>query len=123
MVSMMRSFLKEKEMPSIFWREALRPSIYVLNRLPTRGLTGGTPYEAWTKEKPCINHIRIFGCLTHMKISAVHVSKLDDRSKTMVYLGKEPGSKAHRLYDPNTRTLHVSCDVVFEEKKSWDWKL
>lgn len=58
-----------------------------------------------------------------MKISKVHTRKLDDRSKQVIYLGKEPGTKAHRLFDPNTSCLHVSRDVRFDEKKGWDWKL
>jgi hypothetical protein len=39
----------------------------------------------------------------------------------LVYFGTEEGSKAHRLYDPETRRIVVSRDVVFEEKKKWNW--
>lgn len=41
----------------------------------------------------------------------------------MVYLGKEPGTKAHWLYDPKDEKLHVSKDVVFEESRTWKWEL
>ncbi|KAK1405413.1 hypothetical protein POM88_005018 [Heracleum sosnowskyi] len=40
----------------------------------------------------------------------------------MIYLGSEPGSKAHRLYDPNEGTIHVSRDVIFNESQSWPWE-
>jgi hypothetical protein len=43
------------------------------------------------------------------------VKKLDDRSIAMVYFGVEEGSKAHRLYNPLTKKMVVSQDVVFEE--------
>lgn len=56
-----------------------------------------------------------------MKIPAIHVKKLDDKSKVVIYLGKEPGKKAFRLYDPVEDTVHVSRDVHFEEKKGWSW--
>ncbi|XP_074328337.1 uncharacterized protein LOC141666242 [Apium graveolens] len=56
-----------------------------------------------------------------MKIPKVHTRKLDDRSKMVIYLGKEPGTKAHRLYDPKTGQLHVSRDVKFEENRGWHW--
>jgi hypothetical protein len=36
-------------------------------------------------------------------------------------IGYETGSKAYRLYDPETRKLIVSRDVVFEEDRPWDW--
>ncbi|XP_074360140.1 uncharacterized protein LOC141700219 [Apium graveolens] len=119
---MARSFLKEKKLPLTFWGEAIRHSIYVLNRLPTRSVSGMTPHEAWSGIKPNIGHIRIFGCLAYMKLPSVHTTKLSDRSKLVINLGKEPGSKAYRLYDPKQNVIHVSRDVVFEESKAWPWE-
>lgn len=52
-----------------------------------------------------------------VKIQIVQVKKLDVRSKLVVTLGKEPGTKAYHLYDTNTNTIHVSGDVFFEEEK------
>lgn len=40
----------------------------------------------------------------------------------MVHLGKEPGTKAYRLYAPVNKRVHVSRDVIFEETKPWLWK-
>lgn len=56
-----------------------------------------------------------------MKIPSVHVKKLDDRSKGVMYFGREPGPKAHRLYDPEEKRICVIRDVVFLEIKSWSW--
>lgn len=39
------------------WGEAVRHSVYVLNRLPTRALSNQTPYEACTGLKPNLSHI------------------------------------------------------------------
>lgn len=54
-----------------------------------------------------------------MKILQVHVKKLDDRSKDVVYLGKESGTKASHLYDPVTGRLYVSRDVLYQEDEVW----
>lgn len=121
MMEMARSFLKEKKLSLMFWGEAVRHSIYVLNRLPTSAVSGVTSYEAWSGSKPNIGHIRVFGCLAHMKLPSVHTTKLSDRSKLVVNLSKEPGTKAYRLYDPEIQLVHVSRDVIFEEDKSWPW--
>lgn len=121
LIEMARSLLKEMKMPNYLWGEAVRHSTYLLNRLPTRAVTGITPYEAWSNNKPSIDHIRVFGCLAHMKEPSVNLKKLDDRSRTVVYLGKEPGVKAYRLLDPDTKRIYVSRDVVFEEQKPWNW--
>lgn len=118
-VEMARCFLKEMSLPATLWGEAVRHSIYVLNRLPTRVLSTQTPYEAWTGNKPDLRYIRVFGCLTRMKIPDFRIKKLDDRSKQVINLGREPGSKAYRVYDPINIRIHVSRDVVFEETKGW----
>lgn len=120
MIEMARSLLKEMQLPGQFWGDAVRHAIYLLNRLPTRAVTDITPYEAWSGQKPHIGHVRVFGCVAHMRISSVR--KLDDRSKVVIHLGKEPGTKANRLYDPVNKVVHVSRDVSFEETKSWLWK-
>lgn len=39
----------------------------------------------------------------------------------MINLGKEPGTKGYRLYDPNSRQVYVSKDVVFDKTKCWNW--
>lgn len=121
-VAITRSFLKTMKLPSFLWGEAVRHSIYVLNRLPTRALSEKTPYEVWTGMKPNLEHIRVFGCVCHMKVPSVQTTKLDDRSKLVVNLGKEPGTKAYRLLDPVSKKVFVSRDVVFQETKSWEWK-
>jgi hypothetical protein len=46
---------------------------------------------------------------------------MSDRSDQMVFIGYEKGSKAYRMYDPRSRKLVVSRDVVFEEDRPWDW--
>ena len=55
------------------------------------------------------------------KVDTKFLKKLDDRARMLVHLGTEPGSKAYRLYDPQTRRVVVSRDVVFDESKGWNW--
>ncbi|GJZ66503.1 zinc finger, CCHC-type containing protein [Tanacetum coccineum] len=58
----------------------------------------------------------------YMWVPSQHLTKLDDRSIKMVYLGNEQGSKAYRLFDPTTQRVCVSRDVKFKENETWDWK-
>lgn len=120
-VSMARSFLKEMKMPPYLWGEAIRHSVYVLNRLPTRVLIEKTPYEAWTGNKPDLSHLRTFGCVAYMKVPSNQISKLDDRSRMLVYLGRDPGTKGYRLLEPDSGKILVSRDVVYDETKTWQW--
>lgn len=116
---MTQSLLKEMSLPSTIWGEAVCQTIYILNHLPTRALSGKTPYEAWKEKKPDLGHVRVFGCVAHIKIPSAQTKKLDDRSRVVIHLGNEPGTKAYRLYDPETGKVHDSRDVVFEETKCW----
>ena len=45
-VSMGRSLLSERNIPSYMWGEAITHVVYLLNRVPTKAVQGATPYEA-----------------------------------------------------------------------------
>nr|GFB20759.1 zinc finger, CCHC-type [Tanacetum cinerariifolium] len=92
------------------------------NRVSTKALNDSTPYEALKDRKPNMRYLRVFGCKAYAKVTKPHLKKLDDRSKELVYLGTQPGSKAYRLFDPVTKDMVVSRDVKFKEDKGWDWK-
>lgn len=121
LMEMTRSILKHMLVPNYLWGEAIRQSTYLLNRIATRALKDKTPYEAFRSKKPNINHLRTFGCIGYAKVETPHLKKLDDRSRMLVHLGTEPGSKAYRLFHPQTRKVVVSRDVVFDETKGWNW--
>ena len=120
-VEMARCLLKSKKVPGEFWGEAVRTAVYLLNRAPTRSLQGRTPYEAWYNKKPKVHHLRTFGCVAHVKKVGPGISKLSDRSTMMVFIGYETGTKGYRFYEPVTKKLHISRDVMFEENRAWKW--
>jgi hypothetical protein len=99
-VEMARTMMKSMKVLGRYWGEAVRHVVYMLNRLPTKAVLEKTPYEMWVGRRPHLGHLKIFGCLAHMKVIVPHLKKLSDRSQKTVYLGVEEGSKAHRLYDP-----------------------
>ena len=122
LLGMTRSILKHMEVPNYLWGEAVRHATYLINRVATRVLNLKTPYEMLKDKRPNIEHVRIFGCVAYAKIESTHLKKLDNRSRMLIHLGTEPGSKAYRLVDPTSRRIVVSRDVVFDEDKGWNWK-
>lgn len=121
-MEMARSILKHMHMTNYLWGEAVRRATYLINQIATRSLQDQTLYEVLKGRKPNLNHLRVFGCLGYAKIEKAQLRKLDDRSRMLVHLGTKPGSKAYRLFDPETRRIVVSRDVVFDETKGWNWK-
>jgi hypothetical protein len=76
--------------------------VYLQNWLPTKSLTGRTPYEAWHGRKPAVNHMLVFGCRAFVK-QLGHVDKLTDRSRARVFIGYAEGAKACRILDPTAQ--------------------
>jgi hypothetical protein len=118
-----RCLLKSKGLTGWFWGEAMATAVYLLNRSPTRSLEGRTPFEAWYEKKPGVQHLRTFECLVHVKDTMPNLKKLDDKSKLMIFISYEPGSKAYHVYNPLTKKVHVTRDVVFAEQEQWNWSV
>jgi hypothetical protein len=54
-------------------------------------------------------------------VPEVQRTKLDNRSVKCIFLGVSEESKGYRLFNPITKRVVVSRDVIFEEEKQWDW--
>ena len=109
------------KIPNYLWGEAIRHATYIINRVATKVLINQTPYEIYKGRKPKVKHVRVFGCIGYTKTDSANTKKLDDRSRTLVHLGTEPGSKAYKLFDPISRKIVMSRDVVFDVNKGWKW--
>ena len=112
-----RAMLISSGLPTFLWDEAASHANYLRNRAPTRALQGITPYEAWTGKKPDVGHLREFGCDVWVLDESNNRSKLDPKSKKMVFVGFMDGPKAIRYYDAKTRSIKVSRNVAFNENE------
>jgi hypothetical protein len=101
-VATARSMLKAKGLPRWFWGQALNVAVYVLNRCLMKSVDRMTLFEVWHGRKPVMCHLRMFGC-------------------KMIFVGYKSGSKAYRVYDPITKHVHVTRDMVFDGQAQWDW--
>jgi len=53
-MNLVRSMLKEKELPNFLWAEVVSTAVYIINRSPTKALVDQTPLEAWSGTKPTV---------------------------------------------------------------------
>lgn len=74
-----------------------------------------TPYEAWTGEKPLVDHLRAFGCQAYAQIPKDERKKLNSKSRKCILLGYGTEMKDYRLYDPQRQKVFYSRDVIFNE--------
>ena len=103
------------KLPQNFWAEAIPTAVYFRNHSATKAVDGMTPFEVWHGEKPQINHLRVFGCISYAHVSMRH--KLDSKARKYVLLGYGTETKGYRLYDPEKERILCSCDVVFNKSK------
>lgn len=122
-MSMVRCLLSEKEMPRTLWPDATKCTAHILNRSLTKAVRDVVPEERWSGIKPKIVYFRVFGSVGHVHVPEQRRIKLDDRSHQCILLGVSEESKAYRLFNPITKTITVSRDVIFEEDAKWEWDL
>ena len=114
-MEMARCMLFEKEMPKMFWVEAVNIVVFLLNRLPTKALKGKTPFEASYGFKPSLHNLRIFCCLCFAHVPNTKREKLDQKAEYGVFVGYSSLTKGYEIYQPLTRKIIVSRDVKFDE--------
>lgn len=110
-----RCLLFEANLDKTFWAEALNTAVYLRNRSAVKGLDK-TPYEAWWNKKPDVSGIRVFGSEVMMQVPKEKRAKWDKKSKKTILVGFSENIKGYRLYDPATKSIVTSRNVIINEK-------
>ena len=106
----------ESHLPASFWGEALTTFLYVRNRSLTSSLPSTvTPYELWHNKKPSIHHLRVFGCRAYVYVQKDQRKSLEPYSLKCIFLGYPDGYKGWKCYDPLSKKIVISRDVIFDE--------
>jgi hypothetical protein len=78
-----------------------------------------THEEKFTGKKPNVSHLRVFGYIAYVHVHEEKRSKLDPKAEKCIFIGYSSKQKGYRCFNPSTRKLQVSRDVVFDEMASW----
>jgi len=78
-----------------------------------------TPEEKFTGKKPDVSHLRVFSCIAYVHVPDEKKSKLDLKAEKCIFIGYSSKQKGYRCFNPSTRKLQVSRDVVFDEMVNW----
>ena len=101
-----RSMHSNSKLPESLWTEALKTTMYILNRVPTK-VVPKTPFELWKGWKPSLRHIRVWGCPSEVRIYNPQEKKLDPRTISAYFIGYVEMSKWYRFYYPSHNTRIV----------------
>ena len=78
-----------------------------------------TPYEIFVGTTPILSHLKVFGSIVYVHIPNEKRQKLDAKSEKCILVGYSSKKKAYKCFNPSTRAVRVSRDVVFDESASW----
>ena len=98
-----------------FWIYTVKAKLHMYNITPIKCVDYKTPKELWSSQKLNISHLRVFRCLTWVHILKKRRHKLQPKSKAMIFVGYEPGSKGYQFWDAAHQHFEISRDVTFEE--------
>ena len=95
-----RAMLFAKQLPKIFWAEAVAYVCYIKNRALTKALGyGTTPYQALFGQKPNISRLQEFGQKCWVHIPDQHRTKLDPKAEEHIFTGVAKNAKAWRYFN------------------------
>ena len=99
-MNMVRCMLNHCTIPLSLWMHALKTATYLQNRIPSKAVPK-TPFELWTRRKPSLRHLHVFGCLVEVIVYNPRESKLDSRTVSDYFINYPDKSKGFRFYCPN----------------------
>lgn len=120
LVEMMRTSLLHASLTHRLWGEALKTAVHIRNRMPTKALETGTPYQLWTGKQPNLSNLRVFGCKAIVRNQSPNLSKLDAKGIELIFVGYPEDHKAWRFIHPETTKAYISKDAIFYEDQFID---
>nr|GEW79694.1 hypothetical protein [Tanacetum cinerariifolium] len=115
LVEAAKTMLTFANLPSFLWAEAIATACFTQNHSIIYKCFDKTPYELMNKRKPNIKFFRVFGCRCYLLNDYEDVGKLKVKGDIGVFVGYSKVSAAFKIYNKQTRKIHESVNVNFDE--------
>jgi hypothetical protein len=117
LMDMVRSMLSYFTLPISLWMEALKTTVHILNRVPSK-LVPKTPYKMWTGRKHTLNYLHVWGCPAEVKLFNPSIRKLDPKTISCHFIGYPDKSKGFRFYCPDRyiKIVETRYTVLLEDE-------
>ena len=84
-------------------------------RSPSTAIECKIPEEVWTGHPCNYSNLKVFGCDAYALIPKHQRSKLDLKSRRLIFVGYGDGIKGYRLWDRTAHKITINRDVIFDE--------
>nr|GFA78080.1 hypothetical protein [Tanacetum cinerariifolium] len=115
LVEAARTMLTFANLPLFLWAEAIATTCFTQNHSIIHKRFDKTPYELINKRKLNIKFFHVFGCRCYLLNDYEDVGKLKAKGDIEVFVGYSKESAAFRIYNKQTRKIHESVNVNFDE--------
>jgi hypothetical protein len=112
--NMARNILSFPYLPNTYWVLAFDVAVYIRNRVWSTGAKG-IPFEILTGVRPDVSHFRVFGCPAYVHTPEYQQRQLSEKAWKGIFVGYCTDSPAWKIYNPVTRRVLHSRNVVFDE--------
>nr|GEV19312.1 hypothetical protein [Tanacetum cinerariifolium] len=115
LVEAARIILTFTNLPSFLWAEAIAIACFTQNHSIIYKSFDKIPYELINKRKPNIKFFHVFRCRCYLLNDYEDDGKLKTKGDIGVFVGYSKESVAFRIYNKQTRKIHESVNVNFDE--------
>jgi hypothetical protein len=116
-MEIVRCLLLDGNLLGRLWDEAARAACVIMNIRSSKCNPYRTLEELFSRIKPDMSKLRIFGSPIFVHKTKPSRGKLDYGSRKCVHLSYDDKNKGYRCFDPTTKTVIVSKDVHFLEEE------
>jgi hypothetical protein len=111
-ISKARCMLSNSSLNRRFWAEAASTACYIITHSSCISLGKNTPIEVWSGSPADYSQLRVFGYTAY---AHVNNAKLEPRAAKCIFLGYQPSVKVYKLWNPQTRKIVLSRNIIFNE--------
>jgi len=109
------TMLINTKLPNSYWWDALQYAVLLHNVSPMCSLSDCTPKESWSRNKPNISHLQVFGCKAFVHIPDKMCGKLSAMSLICTFIRYTWQHKAYCLVHHPSGHFLKSHDIIFNK--------
>lgn len=106
-----------------FWADAVSTTTYLINRGPSVSLGFKIHEEEWQEKEVNLSHLRVFGCVSYIRVKDSDRDKLDPKAKKCFFIGYDSDKMGYHFLDELKKKIIRSRDVTFNENAVYKDKL
>ena len=76
-------------------------------------------HELYFGTKTNLRHLRVFGSIAYVHVPKEKWKKLEAKAEKCILVGYSDEQKGYKYYNPRTKQVRMSRDVVFDESAAW----